>query len=69
MARRHSNRRRRRGRFSFLLKLLCFLVIIGAAFAALTLFFNMDHIIITGNEHYTQEEILEASGLKQGDNL
>ncbi|MBQ5536117.1 MAG: FtsQ-type POTRA domain-containing protein, partial [Oscillospiraceae bacterium] len=29
----------------------------------------MDHIIITGNEHYTQEEILEASGLKQGDNL
>ncbi len=68
MARRRS-RRRRRGRFSFLLKLLCFLIIIGAAFAALTLFFTMNYIIITGNERYSQEEILQASGLEKGDNL
>ncbi len=69
MARGHSSRRRRRGRFSFLLKFLCFLVIIGAVFGALTLFFNMDHIIITGNERYSQEEILRSSGLSVGDNL
>ena len=42
--RRHSNRRRRRGNFGFLYKLLSVLVICGAVVAALTLFFRVDTI-------------------------
>ena len=38
---RSTNRRRRRGRFSFLMKLLCILLIAGAVVAALTVFFKV----------------------------
>lgn len=69
MARIRGSRRRRRGRFSALLKLLSFAVIVGAIAAALTLFFRMDHIIITGNTRYTEQQVLEASGLHEGENL
>ena len=69
MARRRNTRRRRRGRFSFLLKLLCFALVIGAIVAALTLFFRADVIIVNGNARYTDEQVIEASGLQVGDNL
>jgi len=69
MARNRGNRRRRRGRFSFLLRIFGFLVAVAAIVAALTLFFRMDHIVVTGNERYTGEEVLEASGLETGGNL
>lgn len=67
--RRNSNRRRRRGSFGFLYKLLCMLVICGAIVAALTLFFRVDTIVVTGNVRYTQEEIIAATGIQSGDNL
>ena len=41
---RSTNRRRRRGRFSFLMKLLCILLIAGAVVAALTVFFKVQSI-------------------------
>lgn len=69
MARTRHNRRRRRGRFSFLLKLLGFLIAVAAVVGAVTLFFRMDHIVVSGNERYTQQEILSASGLEEGQNL
>ncbi len=66
---RSTNRRRRRGRFSFLLKLVCLLLIIGAVIAALTLFFKVQSIAVSGNERYSQEEVVAASGIRVEDNL
>lgn len=67
--RRHSNRRRRRGSSGFLYKLLSVLVICGCLVAAMTLFFRVDSIVVTGQTRYTEEEIREASGIRPGDNL
>ncbi len=69
MANVRRNRRRRRGRFSFLLKLFGFLVAVAAMVAAITLFFRMDHIAVSGNERYSEQEVLEASELTTGGNL
>ena len=69
MARTRHNRRRRRGRFSGLLKLVAILVTAAAVVFAVTLFFRMDHISVTGNERYSEQEVLDASGLSTGSNL
>lgn len=37
--------------------------------AAFTLFFNIKEIKVYGNDHYSVEEIIEASGFKTDDNL
>lgn len=67
--RRKSNRRRRRGSFGFLYKLLSTLAICAVVVAALTLFFRVDTIEVTGMERYTAQEIIDASGVDTGDNL
>ena len=67
--RRKSNRRHQRGRFIFLYKLLSFAVICVALAAALTLFFRVDSISVSGQGRYTEEEIRKASGVGMGDNL
>lgn len=70
MARRkHTKRRRRRGSFGFLYKLLSVLVICGAILAAMTLFFRVDKIVVSGQKRYTAEEIQAASGLELGSNM
>ena len=70
MARRgRYNRRRRSGRFSFVYKLLSFVLICAASAVALALFFKVDTVNIVGNRRYTQAEVLEASGIQMGDNL
>lgn len=67
--RRNSNRRRRRGSFGFLYKMLSVLVICGAIIAALTLFFRVDTIEVSGQQRYTEAQVQEASGVQAGDNL
>ena len=67
--RRYSNRRRRGGGSGFLYKLLSVLVICGCLIAALTLFFRVDVIEISGEHRYTAREIQDASGIQVGDNL
>lgn len=67
--RRNSNRRRRRGSFHFLYKLLSMLVICAAIIVAITLFFKVDSIVVTGQQRYTEEQVREATGIQQGDNL
>lgn len=67
--RRYSNRRRRRGSSGFLYKLLSVLVICGCLVAAMTLFFRVDSILVSGQTRYTEEQIREASGIQPGDNL
>ena len=70
MARRGKyNRRRARGRFSFLYKMLCFIVICAAVAVALTLFFKVQDCHVVGNSYYTGDEIVEASGVRLGDNM
>lgn len=70
MARNRSrNRRRRRGRFSFLFRYIAFFVTVAAMVTALALFFRMDHITVSGNRRYTEEEVVAASGLQTGRNL
>lgn len=67
--RRHSKRRHRRGSSGFLYKLLSVLVICGAVIAAMTLFFRVDTVVVTGMERYTEQEIVNATGIESGDNL
>ena len=70
MARRkHSKRRRGRGSFGFLYKLLSVLLICGAIIAAMTLFFRVGDIVVTGQKRYTAEEIQAASGVELGSNM
>lgn len=69
MGRRRNSNRRRRGSFGFLYKLLSMLVICGAIVAAMTLFFRVDTIVVTGQQRYTQEEVVSATGIQPGDNL
>ncbi len=69
MARGRTTHRRRRGRFSFLLKLFCAALIIAAVIGAITLFFKTEKIIVEGNERYTQQQVIEAAGLQLGSNL
>ncbi len=66
---RRRNHRRRRGRFSFLLRLMCILFIFAAAFTALTIFFRVQHIEVSGSERYDAQTIVEASGIETEDNL
>lgn len=67
--RRNSNRRRRRGRFGFLYKILSVLAICAVIVVALTLFFKVDAVQVTGGNRYSKQEIINASGIKVRDNL
>ena len=67
--RRRYNHKRRRGSFSFLYKLLAFVLICTAIALALTLFFRIRTIQVSGNDCYTREEIIAAAEVKEGDNL
>ena len=67
--RRNSSRRRRRGSSGFLYKLLSMLAICAVIIVALTLFFRVETIVVTGTERYTAEEVIQASGVETGDNL
>lgn len=70
---RHSHRsrgrRKNRGRFGPLFKLLCVLAVIVALTVGATVFFRVETVTVTGNQRYTQEEIIAASGIQMGDNL
>ena len=61
--------RRNRGRFGPLFKLLCAVAVIVALTVGATVFFRVETVTVTGNQRYTQEEIVAASGIQLGDNL
>ena len=71
MARRRTiQRRRRRGSFGFLYKLLSVLVICAAIVAALTLFFRVDTIVShRAAAVYRRGDSWRPPALQQGDNL
>ena len=67
--RRHSRPKRRRGRFGGLYKVLSILLVAAAIITACVVIFRVNTIEVAGNVRYTAEEIIEASGIKTGDNL
>ncbi|MGE4276073.1 MAG: cell division protein FtsQ/DivIB [Lawsonibacter sp.] len=66
-----NNRRRRRGRGRFgpLFKLLCALAVVVALTMGATVFFQVETVVVSGNSRYTQEEVVQATGIQTGDNL
>lgn len=66
---RSRTRRRNRGRFGPLFKLLCVVAVVVALTVGATVFFRVETVTVTGNQRYTQEEIVAASGIELGDNL
>ena len=68
MARRPGRGRRGR-RFGVLYKLLTLVVVCAAAVLALTLFFKVESVEVTGNSRYSAQEIQDACGVQLGDNL
>lgn len=46
-----------------------FFLIIAAAILFMSVFFKIGNISVEGNSLYTDEEIIEASGIQKGDNL
>lgn len=62
-------KRRRRGGLGRLLRPLSFLLAAGAVVAALTMFFKVEEIRVTGTSRYQAEDIIAASGVEIGDNL
>ena len=66
---RSRTRRRNRGRFGPLFKLLCVIAVIVALTVGATVFFRVEQVTVTGNQRYTEEEIVAASGIQLGSNL
>ncbi len=68
-----SERQRRKVKQSFRRKIsarIAFLIMtLIAAFLAVTIFFKIDSIEVTATEHYTETELISASGIEIGDNL
>ena len=67
--RRHSVRRRRRGRFSGLYRVVSVLAVAAALIVACVVFFRVNEVTVEGGQRYTAQEIIEASGIETGDNL
>lgn len=67
--RRHKRPSRRRGRFGGLYKALSVLLAAAAVVVACVVFFRVNTVEVAGNVRYTAEEIIQASGVKVGDNL
>ena len=65
------NRRRykRRARFGFLYKLMAVIAILAAVVMGATVFFRVEEMVVAGNERYTAQQIIDATGIVQGDNL
>lgn len=69
MSTRDYSRRRRKRSYS-LTGIIVFLIAAGIfLLLSTTVFFNVETIQVTGSSNYTAQEIIDASGIKAGDNL
>ena len=60
----------RRSRRRQITRRIAFLILtLGAAFLAVTVFFRVDKLDVTGTAHYTADEITATLGIEKGDNL
>ncbi|MGM9593621.1 MAG: cell division protein FtsQ/DivIB [Candidatus Onthomonas sp.] len=68
--RKHKRRERRQnGRLFRLYIILSALLILGAVVAGSVVFFKAHTFEVEGNQRYSREELLEASGIRDGENL
>ena len=49
--------------------LVSFLLVVVAVIFVMSVLFRVSDIRVEGNEHYTDQEIINASGIEEGDNL
>lgn len=66
---RKENMSQRRRRGSILLRLATMLVVVAVFVFGLSIFFKVTDIQVTGNQVYSAEDVVAASGLQTGDNL
>ena len=67
--RKQYNRKRKRSRLGPLFQFLCGIAVVVALTMGATVFFQVESIEISGNQRYTQEEVIQATGIQIGDNL
>ena len=56
-------KRRRQGRFAPVFKLLFLVAMAAALVLGATVFFQVEHIVVTGNSRYTQQAVINATGI------
>jgi cell division protein FtsQ len=61
--------RRKKNRRGALYAPLALIIICAAIIMGMSVFFRVSKIEVSGNSLYTEEEIIEASGIEKGDNL
>lgn len=67
---RHNRRRyKKRRRFGFLYKMLVVIAMVVAVAIGATVFFRVEETVVSGNVRYTAQQVIDASGIAQGDNL
>lgn len=66
---RKSRKHRRRRGTSVLMLLLCVLIAAAAVITAMTIFFKIGKIRLTGDTRYSEQQVAEASGLELEGNL
>ena len=69
MARKQKKHRRERSRLGKLFQFLAIVAVIAAMTVGATVFFQVETIEVSGNQRYTQEEIVATTGIQIGDNL
>lgn len=54
---------------NFGIKFVTMLAVVAAVVLGLVIFFRIQHVEVVGNEYYTAEEVIDASGIAVDDNL
>ena len=62
-------RKRRRGVLGKIIKPILVLLILFCLLLGVSFFFQVSEVRVTGNTFYTDEQIIKASGINEGDNL
>lgn len=68
-ARTAKRKRKKNGEGGLAFGMLSFIVICAALIFAISVFFRVSNIEVSGAERYSTDEIIEASGIKEGANL
>jgi cell division protein FtsQ len=67
--RKHQSKPRKERNLGRLYLLISAIVILAVIAFASIVFFKVNQIQVVGNVHYTEEEVIEAAGVRTGDNL
>lgn len=65
----YQKKKQRNGNYSIHYSMIFFIALIVFVVLSLTVLFNIETVIVTGNSIYSAEEIIAVSGLASGDNM